>query len=150
VYLAVLVALDGSQAAASAIPPALELAAAFEARLVLLTVVPAINTDGARQRDYDAQRFQAEGYLESLRKSLGTKGVKIEALVRTGDPATEILAAARSLGRPLVVITAFGRTPPQADGDLGAVAQEVLHSADGPVVLVRPQPFGIRTEEISA
>jgi nucleotide-binding universal stress UspA family protein len=150
VYLAVLVALDGSQAAASAIPPALELAAAFEARLVLLTVVPAMNTGAVRQRDYDAQRFQAEGYLESLRKSLGNKGVKIEAFVRTGDPATEILAAARSLDRSIVVITAFGRTPPQADGDLGTVAQEVLHSADGPVVLVRPQALRAIAEETVA
>jgi nucleotide-binding universal stress UspA family protein len=125
------------------------MAKALMARLILLRVVPrTVDSDGASQRDYDAQRFQAEGYLESLRRALRSKGVKIEALVRTGDPATEILEAARSLGRPLVVITAFGRTPPQADGDLGTVAQEVLRSADGPVVLVRPQGGWRSPEEI--
>jgi nucleotide-binding universal stress UspA family protein len=150
-YLAVLVALDGSQPAAAAIPPALEMAKAFMARLILLRVVPlAVGSDGATQRDYDAQRFQAEEYLESLRRSLRTRGVRIESLVRSGDPASEILETIRSLNHPLVVITAFGRTPPQNGGELGTVAQELLRSAEGPVVLVRPQVLKDSTVEMSA
>jgi nucleotide-binding universal stress UspA family protein len=116
------------------------MAKAFTVRLVLIRVVPVArdSNGGPQRRDYDALRFQAESYLESLKRSMGAKGVKIEAFVRTGNPAAEILEAARSFGQPLVVITTFGRTPPRADGELGAVAREVLRSADGPVLLLRP------------
>jgi nucleotide-binding universal stress UspA family protein len=139
-YTAVLVALDGSQSAAAAIPPGLELAQAFVTRLVLLKVLPAVDvTDGSGRRDYDALRFQAEGYLESLKRSLRTRGVRIECVVSGGDPASVILGTAESLGQALLVITAHGMAPPDPDGELGRVAQEVLRRAEGPVVVVRPR-----------
>jgi nucleotide-binding universal stress UspA family protein len=136
-YSAVLVPLDGSQSAAAAIPPALELAEAFVTRLVLLRVLP--SRDGAAeppQRDYDAQRFQAEGYLEGLKRSLRTRGVRIESVVTSGDPASVILGTATSLGHSLVVITSHGMTRPQAEKKLGGVALDVLQRSDLPVVLV--------------
>jgi hypothetical protein len=67
------VTLDGSKAAASAIPAALELARAFEAPLILLRVVPVDETDErGTQRDHDAQRLQAETYLDSPSDRSGT------------------------------------------------------------------------------
>jgi nucleotide-binding universal stress UspA family protein len=147
-YFSVLVPLDGSRAAAEAVPPALELARAFAARLVFLRVIPTENgTDGPTKREYDAQRNQAEGYLESLERSLRTSGVGIDRIVEEGDPASDILALARSLPRPLLVITAFGRTQPASQGDLGTVAQEVLRKAESPVVLIRP-PFTEATSSV--
>lgn len=138
-YSNVLVALDGSQAAAAAIPHALEMARAFAARLILLRVLPiASGAEHPAGREYDAQRSQAEGYLDSLKRSLRNRGVKIESVIGCGDPASVILKTARSLGRPLVVITAYGRTPPQISSDFGRVALEVLKEAAGPVVFVRP------------
>jgi nucleotide-binding universal stress UspA family protein len=139
-YSAVLVPLDGSSSAAAAIPTALELARAFLARLVLLRVLPSREGDAEpHKRDDDAQRIQAEGYLESLKRSLRTRGVRIESVVSRGDPASVILGTATSLGPALLVITAHGMAPPQAEKELGRVALEVLRRSEVPVVLVRPR-----------
>jgi nucleotide-binding universal stress UspA family protein len=140
VYSVVLVALDGSQAAAAAIPPAIELAQAFMARLVLLRVLPLPqDAAGVLGRDYSARLFQAESYLESLKRSLQARGVNIEAVIHSGDPASVILGTAHALDRSLLVITSHGTTPHYSDKRLGRVAEEVLQRAEGPVVLVRPQ-----------
>jgi nucleotide-binding universal stress UspA family protein len=137
-YSAVIVPLDGSQSAVAAIPPALELAKAFLTRLVLLRVLPSGDgTAEPSQRDYDAQRFQAEGYLDGLKRSLRTRGVRIESVVSSGDPASVILGTAASLGHSLLVITTHGMAPPKTDRELGRVALDVLRRSDVPVVLVR-------------
>lgn len=139
-YSAVLVPLDGSKAAASAIPAGLELAQAMSARLVLLKVLPNLeDTDGPGRRENEALRFQTEGYLESLRRSLRNRGVKIECLVSRGDPASVILGTVQALGDAMLVITAYGMAPPNSEGELGRVAQEVVRKAEGPVVLIRPR-----------
>jgi nucleotide-binding universal stress UspA family protein len=137
-YSAVLVALDGSEAAAAAVPRALEAARAFLVRLVLLRVVPPIGEEGSPQREYYSLQSQAEGYLESLKRSLRTRGVKIESIVESGEPASVILSTAQSLGTPLVVITAYGRKLHNGSDDIGSVARAVLRDADAPVLFVRP------------
>jgi nucleotide-binding universal stress UspA family protein len=139
-YSAVVVPLDGSSSAAAAIPPALELAKAFLTRLVLLRVLPSRDGDAeSSQRDDDAQRIQAEGYLESIKRSLRTRGVRIESVVSRGDPASVILGTAASLGQAMLVITAHGVAPAQAEKELGRVALDVLRRSDVPVFLVRPR-----------
>jgi nucleotide-binding universal stress UspA family protein len=139
-YTAVLIPLDGSQSAARAIPPALEFAKVFATRLVLLRVLPSIKgKDGQGRRENDALRYQAESYLESLKRSLRTRGVIIECLVRCGDPASIILEAAQSLGGALLVITPHGMAPASPEGGHGRVATEILQRADGPVVVIRPR-----------
>jgi nucleotide-binding universal stress UspA family protein len=137
-YSAILVALDGSEAAAAAVPRAHEIARVFLVPLVLLRVVPR-DIESSLQREYDAQRSQAEGYLESLRRSLRTRGVRVESIVEGGDPASIILGTAHSLGSPLVVITAYGRTQSYGTGALGHVAKEVLEKAEAPVLVVKPR-----------
>ena len=146
-YSSVLVALDGSEPAAAAIPYALEMAQAFAARLILLRVLLHDTAFGAlsaepgplslARREYDARRSQAEGYLESLKRSLGTKGVPVECLIRDGEPAATILETAGSLGQSLIVITAYGKMASLTRGGLGSVAKDVLREANGPVLLVR-------------
>jgi nucleotide-binding universal stress UspA family protein len=141
-YAAVLVPLDGSQSAAAGIPPGLEFAKVFATRLVLLKVLPAPPngvTDGQGRREYEALRYQAESYLESLKRSLRTRGVIIECLVRCGDPTPVILETAQSLGGALLVITPNGMSPAGPEGAHGSVATELLHRAEGPVVLIRPR-----------
>lgn len=139
-YSAVLTPLDGSKAAASAIPPALELAQALSARLVLMKVLPAVDeADGQRRREHEALRFQTEAYLESLKRSLRNRGVRIDCVVSRGDPAPVILETAQSLGDALLVITARGMAQPDSECELGRVAEQVLRKAQVPVVLIRPR-----------
>jgi nucleotide-binding universal stress UspA family protein len=149
-YSCVLVPLDGTAAAAAAVPHGLEIARRFGARLVLLRVVPNSSNGlpGWEERDYDARRSLAEGYLDGLTKSLGSADVRIERMVRAGEAAEVILQTARSLGRPLIVLTAYGRII-QPEGAIGHVAEEVLRHAGGPVVLVRPES-GVSAEPVEA
>jgi nucleotide-binding universal stress UspA family protein len=115
------------------------MARVFLVPLVLLRVVPVRDTDGSHQREYDAQRSQAEGYLESLRRSLRGRGVRVESIVEGGDPASIILAKEHSLGGALVVITTHGRTSAYDEGDIGRVASEVLKKSEGPVLIIKPR-----------
>jgi nucleotide-binding universal stress UspA family protein len=140
-YASVLVPVDGSAAAATAVPLGLEIARRFGARLVLLRVVPESGTGAGllAGRDYDSGRSQAEGYLDGLRRSLRSEDVKVERVIGTGDPATVILKTAEALGQPLIVLTAYGRSASQEEGAIGKVADDVLRHAGGAVVLVRPE-----------
>jgi nucleotide-binding universal stress UspA family protein len=140
-YASVLVPLDGSEAAAAAVPHALAMARQFGSRLVFLRVVDeAITSQGSGSyRDYEAQRSQAEGYLDVLKRSLQNEDLSVDRIVGSGDPAAVILQTAKLLGRPLIVITAVGRTArPEIDA-IGSVANDVLRHAGGAVVLVRPE-----------
>lgn len=138
-YSAILVTLDGSQSSAAAIPHALEMARAFDARVVLLRVLADVpGDDDWTQREHDARQAQAYGYLDSLKKSLTGQGVAIETVTANGDPATVILATARGLGQSLIVLSAYGRTRGKSHGDVGQVARRILQEAEGPVMLVRP------------
>jgi nucleotide-binding universal stress UspA family protein len=147
-YSSIIVALDGSESAAAAIPHGLEMAIRFSVQLVLLSVIPGgapgLGTSGVLPsasggREHAALRSQAEGYLDSLKRSLRSSGVTIESLIREGDPASVILETARNLGDSPIVITPFGQRPSLPLGSLGSVADEVLRNAHGPVLLVRPE-----------
>ena len=138
-YSAVLVALDGSEAAAAAVPRAVEAAQAFALRLVLLRVVPPIIDEEIGRREQDARRAQAEVYVGSLQRSLMARGTKVEAVVESGDPAAVILKIARSLGSPLIVLTAYGRNLPRGQDNIGQVARKVLAESEAAVLLVRPR-----------
>ena len=156
-YASVLVALDGSQLAAEAIPHGVAIARQFGARLILLRVVPPDDDLGADEsgvhpseveasspvpgrRDRDALRSQAEGYLAGLKRLLVRQGINVEVVVREGKPAEVILDQARSIELPMVVITTYGKrfplSPPECA--LGSVTEEVLRSSTAPVLVVRP------------
>jgi nucleotide-binding universal stress UspA family protein len=144
-YKAVLVPLDGSEAAALALPAAVAWALRFSAALVLLRVVPtshagtgnglsgADNSDGPR--DYWSRVSQAEGYLEALKRSLLHRGVAIECLVRPGEAADVILATAAGMQDTMIVLAQFGRGP-SAGRAMGAVAEAVVQAAACPVLVV--------------
>jgi nucleotide-binding universal stress UspA family protein len=156
-YASVLVALDGSELAAEAVPHGLAIARQFGSCLILLSVVlridevdrsdsspdPAraeMNGDVLRRREYDARRSQAEGYLQGLTRFLGTDGVRVQSRLAEGKPAEVILETAKSLARPLIVITPNGRTAcltGSGTGAFGGVADTVLRGATGPVLVVR-------------
>ncbi|HWO72020.1 MAG TPA: universal stress protein [Dehalococcoidia bacterium] len=143
-FASVLLALDGSRMAATAIPAALEMSNRFHAPLVILRVVrPRELNDGHAglgspdlRREYDARRSQAEGYLETLKQGLEPLAPSVEVLVRDGDPASVILETARGLEAPLIVMTVRGRSSSRKRGGLGDVARSVLEKAPGPVLLV--------------
>lgn len=121
----VLVALDGSPAAAAAVPIARVLAVQLGAELTVLHVVERESTES----EEEVQR----------RLALDTAAPPKPCLyVRRGDPATEILRAAVEPDVVLVVLTTHGRLIEIGRG-LGRTAEAVVAGTDRPVLLVRPE-----------
>jgi len=82
-----LVPLDGTRLAELALPPAVRLAAAAGAELVLVRVVGALEPAS-----------DAGDYLQAVAADLASKGVAASVPVRRGEPAEEILAEGRRRG----------------------------------------------------
>jgi nucleotide-binding universal stress UspA family protein len=86
--------------------------------------------------DVEARQIDAEEYLAPLAVELRNKGVRVETRVRRGQPADEIIAAARATGADLIAMSTHGRS---GLGRLvfGSVAEAVLRQAGIPVFLLR-------------
>lgn len=138
-YSTILVPLDGSEVAAGALKPAVEIALAFRARLVLLRVVTefrgtALEMDEVRV--VGPLRQVAEDYLEKVAAELVAQGLEPETAVRVGDAAHEVLEAASELPADLVVMSSHGRTG-VSRFLFGSVAEKVTKHATCPVMVVR-------------
>ena len=141
-YKRALVPLDGSSVAEAIIPFILDIAGPLDMEVVLLRVVEPIVPiviEGSRHvevEDVEARRTDAEEYLAPLAVELRNKAVRAESRVRRGNPADEIVTAARETGADLIAMSTHGR------GGLGrlvfgSVAQAVLRHVDTPVLLMR-------------
>lgn len=141
-YKRALVPLDGSQVAETIIPFILDIAGPLDMEVVLLRVVepvPPMVLEGSRHievEDVEARHTDAEEYLAPIAVELRNKGVKVESRVRRGNPADQIVAAARETGADFIAMSTHGR------GGLGrlvfgSVAQAVLRHVDMPVFLMR-------------
>lgn len=141
-YRRVVVALDGSPVAEAVIPFMLQIAGPLDMEVVLVRVnqpVPTMVTDGAipfTVENPEEARIDAEEYLKPIASELHDKGVRAETQVRRGQPAEEIVAAARETGADLIAMTTHGRS---GLGRLlfGSVAESVLRESRLPVFLMR-------------
>lgn len=141
-YKRVTVPLDGSVVAEGIIPFIVDIAGPLDIEVVLLRVlvpIPPTVIEGSRHvevEDVEKRRAEAEEYLAPLAMELRAKGVRVTTQVRRGEPAAEIIAAAREAGADLIAMTTHGRS---GLGRLlfGSVAEAVLRHADIPVFLMR-------------
>jgi nucleotide-binding universal stress UspA family protein len=141
----ILVPLDGSALAESALPAALALARCFESKITLLRVAQAPllpNIDGYSTVELDASlreqaRQEAIEYLRGLAGSLRQQGYDVRTHSAVGQPVAEhILNTADLLDVDTIVMSTHGW------GGLrrwvyGSVADKVLRHAKVPVVLMR-------------
>ena len=124
---AVLVALDGSGAAATAMPAAQRLAQQLEMPLHLLHVA--------------ASPLAAPMALQMLHLDLdldSTTTPMVELDVRVGDPAAEILRATEAADTYLTVLTTHGRDI-ERGRHLGHIAEQVIARTARPILLIRPE-----------
>ena len=161
-YEKVLLALDGSELSASAVPHALAVAKATGAEVVLLQVVDSIGhivsqytpagfepTPGGVTADIageavDAQRKAAERHLGEVKQQLEADGIeRVSVEIVEGIPASVIADRAAELGCDLVVMATHGRSG-LGRAVLGSVADYVVRNTPhAAVLLVRPdQPAG--------
>jgi nucleotide-binding universal stress UspA family protein len=124
------VPLDGSAFAESALEPAAKLAQALDAKLILVRV-----------EDDPAAMQAALGYLPQVAARLGAlwPSLAMDTDIRIGEPAHGIAEAVVRHEAALVVMATHGRGGALRT-ILGSVAGKLFQEAEVPVVLIRPVP----------
>ncbi|MFB6165222.1 MAG: universal stress protein [Haloarculaceae archaeon] len=132
-----LCATDGSDAAGVALDHAIDLAAASDATLEVLSVVDADRDVVTRVGGdvVDGLRAEAESIVEAAARRARERDVDVETTVGRGDPAETIVAAADENGADLLVLATHGRTTLERFL-VGSVADDVLRTASVPVLSV--------------
>lgn len=140
----VLVPLDGSERARSALPIATEIAGNAHAEMLVLTaavpqidmapeLMPAAALDDA-SRAMVAEKLRDE--LASVAPALEANDVAVTPIVAEGLPAEVIIDEAKQLDVDMIVMTTHGYTGLRRWA-LGSIADKVLHATTTPLLLVR-------------
>ena len=143
----ILVPLDGSQLSEFALNPALALAKANKAELILMSAITekemvAVDEyyDGSTPpiTPPDTQSMQArmENYLDSIAETRTGIGVPIRTMVLEGDAANCVVETAVSEQADLIMMGTHGRSGVSRIL-LGSVTQKVWHHAPCPVMAIR-------------
>lgn len=157
-YQHILVPLDGSERAASALAHAEAIAKLNNAHLVLIQVIPsaamlvsetAIASPGmgmpavdpflsAAQFDSveDALIQEATKTLNDAAKPLQDSGLNVDTVILSGLPADSITTYAKEHNIDLIVMSTHGRTG-LSRLVFGSVAESVVRQANCPIMLVR-------------
>lgn len=135
----ILLPLDGSAAAESALPYAEQIARALHAHVTLLRAidVPAEWAQHLAQADLGSEESAAGEYLEEIAAALRHRSINVEHAVSQLPPAQAILERAREGGAGLIAMATHGRSG-VSRWTLGSVADTVLHRTETPLLLVRP------------
>jgi len=110
-----------------ALTPAQTVATATGAAICLLTIIDDASSD---------DRARATADLEAVAVDLRSHGLVVDASVRQGDPAAEIILAATKAQADLIAMATHGRGGP-ARALLGSVADAVVRNAHRSVLLPR-------------
>jgi nucleotide-binding universal stress UspA family protein len=140
-YKKILVPLDGSELSRKALDQAEKLAKTFDAEIILFQVVPFLPIYGSPELVTplivdEKQKESAEKYLTNLAEELKKRGLKVTAMVRTGQQvAVEIIDFAKETGVGLIVMCTHGRSG-ITRWVLGSVAHKVLTRTETPILLL--------------
>ncbi len=141
-YKKMLVPLDGSELAKRGLDEAVKLARHFDSEILLFQVVPFMPIYGSPELVTpllvdEKQKEAAEKYLSNLAEELRKKGLKVRAMVKTGQQvALEIIDFAKGNDVDLIVMSTHGRSG-ITRWVLGSVALKILTRAETPVLLLR-------------
>lgn len=139
----ILVGLDGSPLAESILPYVTTLAQSLKAGITLITVthLPEEVLDEEHRVDLvqlvERAEVLARDYLRGIEKRLEPSGITVKSAVAVGDAPTEIVRYAAHNGIDLIALATHGRSGIQR-WVYGSVAEEVLHTAQTPLLLIRP------------
>ena len=150
-YDRIAVALDGSPLAEQILPHVVALAEKFGSALILVRAVLPVEKVAALvepavagvpvdptliEETIESEERDARTYLEHVANALRQRGISVQTEHPQGVAAEVIVDAARRAQANLIALTTHGRS---GLGRLifGSVADEVLHKAPSPVLLVR-------------
>jgi len=140
----ILVPLDGSARAESAIPVAARIARAYGASITLLRIAETPVEYGPylappatyAKESIDADLAEATGYLAKAAKAEELAGIKVESKSLFGAVAPTIIAAAQMYHTSLVVMCSHGYTGVKR-WILGSVADHITRHITVPVLILR-------------
>lgn len=143
-YPKILVPLDGSEVAESALKEVERLVKGGMVREITLLSVVAISklaaSEGLDLPVYRKSRYEMyEKYLEEVRSRIASEGIVVNTVIREGDAASIINEHVRNKGIDLIVIATHGYSG-MKKLMFGSVALRVMHDSDVPVLLIRPKP----------
>lgn len=133
----ILVPLDGSALAESALPVAASVAETMSARVLLLHVLERDAPPRVHGEPHLANASEARAYLDRHAGRLRQEGVEVEAHVHerpVGDVATAVDQHSHELGADLIAMCAHGRANPR-DRLLGTIAERILRGGSNPILL---------------
>ena len=146
-----LVPLDGSALAESALPATTRLARALPARVTLLHVMERDAPATVHGHDHLDDPGEAEAYLAGWIARLAAAGVRADGHVHPnpeGDVARSIAEHAAELGADLIVLCAHGEGGARGWW-AGTMAQQTIRRAAPPVLMVRPAPGSAAAPEFA-
>jgi nucleotide-binding universal stress UspA family protein len=133
----ILVPLDGSTRAESALQVAVRIARAYGGTLTLLQAVETIADHGAYLRPIiEEEKAEATAYLEGLAGSPELAGTQVEIQVPVGAVAPTIITAAQSSHTDLIIMSSHGYTGFRR-WTLGSVAEKIARHAPVPLLILR-------------
>ena len=137
-YKRILVCLENTGTDAHIVDHIRPLATLCGATILLIHVADGWAARNIKQLDLRESEEMREDreYLERVAAGFVASGIRAEALLATGDPATEITAAADREHCDLIAMATHGH---KLIGDVihGSVANAVRHKSMVPVLLVR-------------
>jgi nucleotide-binding universal stress UspA family protein len=142
-YTRILVPLENSPADRAILEHVVMLARHDSASLVLIHVADGFAARNLKQlslRESEEMR-KDRAYLDATVARLATLGVQVEAVLASGDPTTEITAAAEREQCDLIAMATHGHRWVK-DFLFGSVADAVRHRTLVPVLMVRQQAVG--------
>ncbi|MGB5835074.1 MAG: universal stress protein [Thiohalocapsa sp.] len=147
----ILVPVDGSQGSDSAVRFAATLAEPLAVPLRLLFAfpkdaldmlgVPSEGTAADQLKSYspeyiaDLRDKRGGDVFERARQVISAGGVAVEETVLSGDPASAIIAYAKSIENPLIIMGSRGLSR-ISEMLMGSVSHRVIHHANCPVTVV--------------
>ncbi len=140
----IVVATDGSSAAASALDAAIELALESSDRIAVITVWRALQGDfglayppSALLDDIlAAEREHAEDTLREAAARAEAAGVEVETRLAAGDPPEQICSYAEEVGARMIAMGSHGHSALMSLL-VGSVSSAVIARATVPVLVVR-------------
>jgi len=154
--ITVLVPLDGSELAEAVFPVqrGLERVDLVLLRVCEPTIIPSgyradLSEDWASytEQRLNQDRQEAEKYLDTLAKNYQDAGIRVKTVVKTGQPAAEIISFADAHPLNLVVMATHGWSG-HVWRPWGSVTEMVLEGISSPLLLVRPSQIGSDYQEI--
>jgi nucleotide-binding universal stress UspA family protein len=140
----ILVPVDGSRFSSRALREARKVAKRESGRIILLGVVelPVAVFEGYQEFSVNIEleeqfSLRMKQILEQEAETLKKEGISVDTVVRTGNPADEIVSLARSEKADLVMMTTHGRRGFMRFM-LGSVAEKVVRTSPCSVLVVRP------------